>query len=85
MLTEDDTHASRLLRLVGALAAHAARYGHRAPELLLTPATVGWLAPTSSWISLTIKGGRRSNQALIRRPSTSIVVPSHSPITGTSL
>lgn len=46
MLTEDDTHASRLLRLVGALAAHAARYGQRAPELLLTPATVGW------WVAL---------------------------------
>lgn len=46
MLTDDDTHAARVLRLAPALAAHAARYGQRAAELLFAPAVVGW------WVAL---------------------------------
>lgn len=46
MLTDDDTHASRLLRLLPALSAHARRYGQSAHELLFMPATAGW------WLAL---------------------------------
>lgn len=42
MLTTADTHASRLMALLDAMAAHARRYGHHTPELLFAPAVIGW-------------------------------------------